>query len=174
MTDEQFDRWKEFSLRMAKTCYANSRRPSGEWVLSWVEDVFDRIESADYIPDIIRWDDSRGNATLVCDHVSEMMGGDWPGYRPCRACRFQDHPGDCRCDEIEVIAGEQWEEQWAGPVNCCVRAGLDLAAEPSAGVIGFSVGDLRRMYPDGLPDWVQDYFLEPIGADIEDRVPVWL
>lgn len=30
-----------------------------------------------------------------------------------------------------------------------------MAVAPSAGVLGFTAGDLRRMYPEGVPNWVK-------------------
>jgi hypothetical protein len=60
----------------------------------------------------------------------------------------------CTCDEVSYDWEEAWLEQWFGPVHCCVRAGIDFASEPSAGVVGFTAGDVRRMWPDGVPDWV--------------------
>ena len=59
-------------------------------------------------------------------------------------------------------------------VSCCIRAGLDIACEPSAGVIGFTVGDLRRMYPRRLPKWVASFFDPPITADTPETAGVWL
>lgn len=44
--------------------------------------------------------------------------------------------------------------KFTNQITCCIRAGFDCAVEPSAGVIGFSVGDLRRMYPKGIPEWI--------------------
>ena len=35
--------------------------------------------------------------------------------------------------------------RFATQIQCCIRAGLDVAANPSAGVMGFNVGTLRRM-----------------------------
>jgi hypothetical protein len=61
---------------------------------------------------------------------------------------------ECRCDEVDFLAYEQFSDQWLGPVRCCIRAGIDFACEPSAGVLGFTAGTVRRMYPDGVPDWV--------------------
>jgi len=29
-----------------------------------------------------------------------------------------------------------------------------MAVSPSAGVLGFTAGELRKMYPEGVPDWV--------------------
>lgn len=38
----------------------------------------------------------------------------------------------------------------------CMRAATDIATEQwSQGVVGYSIGDLRKMYPDGIPPWVQ-------------------
>ena len=39
MTDEQFQRWKDFALRMARTCYpATMRAPSRKWIVDRVEE----------------------------------------------------------------------------------------------------------------------------------------
>jgi hypothetical protein len=50
---------------------------------------------------------------------------------------------------------DEADDQYCGPVRCCLRAGLDCASAPSAGVMGFTAGDLRRMYPRGVPKWVK-------------------
>jgi hypothetical protein len=77
------------------------------------------------------------------------------GYAPrCRACAEYEYRGDCRCEDIAVRYYEQWDKQWGSPVCCCIRAGMDLASAPSAGVIGFTAGDVRAMFPEGVPDWV--------------------
>jgi hypothetical protein len=80
---------------------------------------------------------------------------EYRGYSPaCKPCLIYEYPGKCRCDDIEDHYYEQWDMQWGDQVRCCLRAGLDFASAPSAGVIGFTAGDLRRMYPEGVPDWV--------------------
>lgn len=95
---------------------------------------------------------------LCCDIVTQWLDNCAPSVGCCRACRqyrYDDgYDGSCRCDELEMIVFEQWNEQWGGPVRCCIRAGLDMASAPSAGVIGFTAGDVRRMYPEGVPDWI--------------------
>ena len=50
------------------------------------------------------------------------------------------------------------------PVACCVRAGFDCAVKPSMGVLGFTAGQIRRMYPEGVPDWVTNGDWETIGV----------
>ncbi len=251
MTRQQYERWRDFALRMARTCYATARRPDAKWIVDMVEDFFDRFEEAD-IPCIVSWDNSspypEGNPcrsrearTSWCgcdgyrlaneDHpnpecdechgsgvhnalvsplgVGDMMIDFMCDYEleppQCRLCsgdveyepelniatgmyrvvgrkdcdaKFCDPGCDCpdghhrrydasrcqkwlakrdamcRCDDIRERFYEQWDEQWGGPVRCCVRAGLDCASAPSAGVVGFTAGDVRDMYPEGVPDWV--------------------
>lgn len=199
MTNEQYERWQDFALRMARTCYRTARRPSAKWIEAVVEDWFDRLDECD-IPCIVNWDNSTeypvGNlgygrqstlswcgcegyrnkhgepnpacgechgsglhyalycAQCVSDGMTEFLYEYEPGAPRCRACEGDDETAECRCDEVEQGFWEQWDDQWGGPVHCCIRAGLDCASEPSAGVVGFTAGDLREMYPEGVPDWV--------------------
>lgn len=216
MSPEQYDRWKDFSLRMAKSVYAKHRRPDVKWITGVVEQFFREVEyDEDSIFTIIDWDHSgpyedgrRKSQTSYCgcdgrrrencgspfpdcdechgsgvhydfqrgpyigDNVSEMLWEHEPRPPRCKACEHDDcrrrypHYQDkckhceleCTCDEIEDRFREQWSEQWGGPVRCCIRAGLDVASAPSAGVCGFSAGDIRKMYPEGVPDWVKEFF----------------
>lgn len=206
MTDLQFQRWKDFALRMARTCYRTSRRPSGKWIEERVVQFFDALDSMD-VAAIISWDAST-EGWCTSDSVTDMLYEFEPRRLECQTCsgdvkyeperfggegepgryrvigrrdddpQFSDWGCDCRfghrswyvadqcptwiakrdalcrCDELETLLTEQWDQQWGGPVRCCIRAGLDCAAAPSAGVVGFSAGDVRRMYPEGVPDWV--------------------
>ncbi len=174
MRTEQFERWQDFALRMARTCYAQNRRPNSRWIEEAVTDFFDDLDKLT-ICCIVSWDNSDpypenhpywhrfGNGLGqwveapygVGDMMMEFLDN-YRGYAPrCRACAIYEYgKEECRCEEIEDMYYEQWGEQWGGPVHCCIRAGLDFASAPSAGVLGFTAGDLRRMYPDGVPDWV--------------------
>ena len=58
-----------------------------------------------------------------------------------------------------------WPGSWATT--------LDVASEPSAGVVGFTVGDLRKMYPEGIPQWIQDGYESDLSA-AKDSDPIWL
>lgn len=72
---------------------------------------------------------------------------------------------------------DRWVDAVVRPVRVCVRAGLDMASEPSMGVVGFTVGDLRKMYPEGLPDWVALGWGDDGAGDIrtaQDADGVWL
>lgn len=171
MTPEQYDRWQDFAARMAKTYYASSKRPSAAWVLGTVEDFFANLD--EHLVECIRnWDHSEpyppghpyvGHVDYLGRAAHPSGAGDeltlfledYEGYAPrCRVCREYESTGECRCEEIDKHRHEQWQDQWGGPIHCCVRAGLDMASAPSAGVLGLTKGDLKRMYPEGIPDWV--------------------
>lgn len=57
-------------------------------------------------------------------------------------------------DDLSDDEYDKRQEQFCSPITCCIRAGLDMAVSPSDGVLGFTAGDLRKMYPEGVPDWV--------------------
>jgi len=231
MTDEQYERWKDFAIRAAKTWYATSRRPTAAWVLEVVGDFFEDLDE-DTIPCIVDWDRSteypegnpsrrreyqpsycgcdgwrykHGSPNPDCpecrgygvhrqwvspycmgDEVTEFLDG-YRGYPPdCRACREYDYDGECTCAEIADHYYEQWDEQWGSAVRCCIRAGLDMASAASAGVIGFTAGDIRKMYPEGVPEWLFPpgeklvyAMTNPVVengtfADLPDEAGVWL
>ena len=62
-------------------------------------------------------------------------------------------------DELRTLREEHAAfDRLADPFRACVRAGLDMACEPSGGVVGYTVGHLRSMYPEGVPSWLLDAF----------------
>lgn len=175
MNAEQYERWADFARRMARTHYGKRSRgrqvgrqyvraASPEWIAESVEIVLreclpkmDRIEDWDG-----NGDDMNGRRRgLVC--VSDLFcdviyWGEALDEEP----EMHDANGDG-----PTAAWEAWEEMWAQPVNCCVRAGLDLAGSPSAGVVGFTVGDLRRMYPEGIPSWITGQYKGKDGMAVD-------
>jgi len=165
VTPTQYERWVDFATRAAKTWYATSRRPSAAWVLDVVEDFFDGLPR-DEIPLIVHWDHSRpypGRSNFMGRDIRPMCLGDqiteylWSELASwgllVRLDDDTDPYDDAYCERLER-AGQQWDDQWGGSVRCCLRAGLDMAASLSGGVLGFTAGDIRKMYPEGVPEWV--------------------
>lgn len=160
MTPEQYTRWHDFATRMARTCFPDYKRPSTKWIINKVIDFFDDLDPDD-IPAIRNWDNSDPDPDAprfygrfcIGDQVSCFLDNYRPYAPRCRACEERiDLP--CRCDEKEEACYNQWDDQWGSPVACCIRAGLDMASAPSAGVLGFTKQDLENMYPEGVPEWV--------------------
>ena len=207
MNQEQYARWRDFALRMARTCWTNRQRPKRDWIVEAVEDFFAGLEDWELIE---TWENSadfpeghryyrvtydglcycqfHGNVrerqaacvyckgtgrrfdvshrSLLCDDVTcwadeyideqrLMTQREWK--------RFERLRHDDDCDEADAIQ-DAIRELYLSPVSCCIRAGFDCAVSPSMGVVGFTAGDLRRMYPKGVPDWVKNGDWETIGV----------
>lgn len=173
----QFERWQDFAIRMARTCFKRRRNPTAKEIEQNVRYFFDCLDPED-LKSIVDWDH--------CDPYPKGSKHYERKYRTecwhCHGVKKKDCPHRCEeghiynyakaqcvtdalaalsenfnpyyCHDLSEARYEKREEQFCGPVQCCIRAGLDLAVAPSAGVMGFTAGDLRRMYPEGVPDWV--------------------
>lgn len=220
MTQEQYERWKDFAIRMARTAFVGHKRPSAEWIIDRVEAVFVDLDGdPERVAVIHNWDHNEpaglkeSGYYCVGDWMMERCDDDedhpgyswirklkdgqcpqrranesWDSYWARRYAHEQRHADkldmweereEGRGQDRESLAHWRFESDWYGPVNCCIRAGLDVASSPSGGVIGFDINTIRTMYPEGIPDWIRDYFVDEDGArfdlDAEDpATPVWL
>lgn len=146
MTNDQYERWKDFARRMVVIVRnARHRSPSRAHVLEYIEFFFEcRMDPDDEWRRVVNWDNTErtdgGHWPMpVCDHVRDIAEYHVPTY-----WALDDGP-----------AYENAIDRWVNPPACCIRAALDLAVAPSAGVYGFNVGDIRKMYPEGVPDWIK-------------------
>jgi hypothetical protein len=177
VTQEQYERWHDFAIRMARICVKRKRNPNASEIESNVEHFFECLDPED-LNSIVDWDNSDPypatsplyDRTYKCPcwHCHGHKQPDCP-YK-CEDGHIYDYAEamlvtDMCKEHEEAWDPNYWEdmspsqaersyEQWVSPVTCCIRAGLDMAVSPSAGVLGFTAGDLRRMYPEGVPDWV--------------------
>lgn len=155
MSPEQFDRWKDFATRMARHAFPSAtpeRRVKIEKRLNAFFSWYDRNDAD--VAAIVDWDNS-------------------PSYI---GDRVDDHLHDVQHYRYNERTGQEREcgNKFANQVSCCIRAGLDRASSPSGGVLGFTVGDLRAMYPEGMPDWVTEGYQPPITKETPNDVGVWL
>lgn len=175
--------WKDFALRMARVVYANNKRPSSAWIEARINDFFDWYEddlvNADswdqgpvYVCDLMTsFEDefiphgvyTAGHDLLDADFESRaalhlgLKEGEWSDDASRLAEKLADEAAR-RVDAVNEQAQEQWENQWGGPARFCVRSGIDLVGYcVGYGTLGATMGDLRAMYPEGLPDFVSDY-----------------
>ena len=154
MTRQQYRRWYDFARRMALRGFPDATLARRAKIAKEVRHVLWCLE--DDVPSIIDWDAS---PAYVGDRVAEILDPRHYHERELAGGRIEPR-------------GNRFHDQ----VQCCIRAGLDVASVPSAGVLGFTVGDLRRMYPLGLPGWIAGFFTKPgpITAETADAVGVWL
>lgn len=161
MDQIQLDRWKQFSLGLAKKAYPNITPRRREKLMAEVDDciewvVCNGLETVDDWDSYIRLP-SGGYYESASTRVDQWM---WDNNYEREV---EDRKGNC-----EVVCG-----RFATMIACCVRAGFDVAVAPSCGVLGYTVGDVRNIFDGDVPDWVNGFFSEPLDA-AADHEGVWL
>ena len=135
----QYERWKDFSTRMARHCFDRWTPRRIERLVSEVEWWFEKLDDlfeydSHELERITCWE-SRFAFGCVCDYFSECFDGD----------HYHTHGDDYDSPK---------RNRFHGALACCIRAGLDMAAEPTGGVVGFTKGSIEQMYPEGVPNWI--------------------
>lgn len=151
MSPIQRDNWSQFAERMAWETHRWRTRERREKALVRVRDWIARFWS-NYEPHhVADWD---GNGAPQIGEEKSYSSRCYPGDE---FDRYMDEDGLDRWNErlSETIEGE-----FGVQVMCCIRAGFDVAVAPSAGVIGarYTAGMIRRMFPEGLPPYVDAFF----------------
>ena len=166
MTRQQYRRMAVFALRMAPTAIKGARWK--QELLEHIRKILDRINGDNYgihYSTIKDW-----------DHPHPVPGDDG-------TCGFAwSHSPYLLCDFVATYC---WDRNWnynsdgkdsarAIALNCCIRAACDVAVSPSAGVVGWTVQDIKAMwYPKPVPQWVKQHF----AGDFDSFSPadaVWL
>lgn len=155
MTLEQYERWKDFARRMVNVVLGPRRRsPSRKALRENIDFFFEcRMDPDNEWERVKDWNNTE---------ASEDEASRWPYSAMCVGSHISDLEEHFIPNYWSVVdsdsAFEKASERWCDPVAICVRAGLDIAVAPSAGVCGYSAGDIRKMYPEGVPDWVKAFF----------------
>lgn len=182
MTEQQYQNWCDFALRMARVVYEGHKRPDREFIVEHVKNFLLEWDLRDY-ENIINWD-STVTYTMgeycPCDTYREWELECSPGFywRILRDLELNlDPDNDVDVDDVAYKraqrAEEQWVDQFMGPVACCIRAGLDMATEITGGVVGFTVGDLHAMFPRGLPEYVSRHYDADLHS-VDATEGIWL
>lgn len=151
VTETQYERWKDFALRMARNGWEHITEARRGKIEEEVRSFFYQLQ--DDWKKMVDWDESEDRELCCGDWFSEFL---------------QSVEGYWQLSERRM---ENW--RFEAQLHSCIRAGLDLASAPSAGVVGFTLGDLRRMYPEGLPDWVCEGYEKDLRSGPDDA-GVWL
>lgn len=151
MTPDQFANWKDFTFRMVEHAHDQLDEVTRKEARACAESLFDRLDEED-IAAIVDWDHSHASA-LVTDLVKDVL---WDS-------------GHAYDDEVDGVSHTA-----AGiAALASIRAGIDVAVSPSAGVLGYELNDIRKMYPEGIPAWVTDFLPEGHEA-LAESTSLWL
>lgn len=157
MNIDQWANLKDFSLRFAREHYAKRQQPSLLDIEEDIETIFDEVDPAS----IDCWIDLVG-------YLEELHDCLWWEPSCCVG------PKRFRVLE-ELFARENYEEYdrlkasfvsaYSQPLRCCLRIGIDLISGET-GVLGFTAGDLKMLYPGrDLPTWVDvEFGAMPLSA----------
>lgn len=158
MTNEQFKRWAQCAIRMAIHCTEGTEARKKK-VVKEVKDYFRwRIFQQDW-HDIHDWDGNK-DTYYLCDTVREFF----EKYLHWNS------------------KNEEYEGRFHDQIVCCIHAGFDMAVPDGAsagGVIGYTVGDVRKMFNGIIPDWLLSDWLDknenPIDIQsLGDNERLWL
>lgn len=162
MNEQQYERWKQLSIGLARS-YKNLTPNRKALLLKEVENCID-------------W--------MLCNGLDSIEDWDMGVYKDgrlyyeCAGERMDDYLWQNRYEferqysngDIELVRG-----RFGDMLSACVRAGFDMAVAPSAGVIGFTVGDLRDIFDGTIPDWIAEHFESPAALAAAERGSgVWL
>jgi hypothetical protein len=159
---------KVFALRMVSVSTTPRWQPK---LRSLVADALDRFECNGSFKIFLDWDNSERHPDddgtcgfawarpreLLCDEVKRFI---WDMEDEGRLPRMPEYSGR--------------ESPMAVNLACCIRAAADVAAAPSAGVLGWNVGQLKATWKGRrLPKWVTEFF-EGDLTTAPDDAPIWL
>jgi len=104
--------------------------------------------------------------------------GDWKEIEDWDGNKDTYYLSDCVDDFFDEYRHyNRKQDYYTGKFYCqitsCIRAGIDVAVEPSGGVLGFTAGDIRRMFNGKVPNWVKEWFEFDFDT-ILDGEPLWL
>ena len=149
MTEDQYERWKDFSMRMVKTVYHHCTSQRQVKILENVENF---LEYCEYQNDYKKYTDWDGNGDK--EIISSVVDDFFAEHRHWNPRTETEH------------------DYFYRQVSCCIRAGFDIAIKPSAGVVGFTCGQVRNMWNGKVPFWVKKEFVD--FDNIPDEDDVWL
>lgn len=159
----QYERWRALSVGLARS-YRTLTPRRQKLLREEVADCIDWVvcNGLDTVDD---WDSAvRGEGSLYYEAASTRVGDYLWQHR-------YEFERAYRNGETELVRG-----RFGDMLSACVRAGFDMAVAPSAGVIGFTVGNLRDVFGGSIPDWIADRFGENkhalLAADRDEGV--WL
>ena len=153
ISDRGFERWADFATRMAYHGWPDATDERKRKIVSDVRSFIDGMKSEQ-------------------QNINDWDGRRWPGRKSiCVGDRMEDF-----IDERGYYhpSNVDREHRFAIQLRCCIRAGFDVAILPSAGVIGFDVDMIRRMWDGDPPHWVREWFRTPLTDKTPGTNKAWL
>jgi hypothetical protein len=132
----QISRARSFIKRLIRVCYQHRTPERRAKLLNEATGFF-------YYNDVKPYE-SWDQKNHICDYFRERFDDQYCQYRRYRVGR--------RREEYE----EDRNNRFLNDLSCIVRLAINVVCpeQDVCGVIGFTPGELRQMYPRGLPTWL--------------------
>lgn len=130
------ERWLLLAQSLATTAYPDIDSQTKARLCHDIQDFIELLSRRERLENIRGWNEGPSYPSLALQSYVVMRG-------------YMREP-------IHLVSAMQ----------ACLSAGFDLAVRPNGGPLGFSMGDLRRVFPGGLPAWVA----RALGEDNPDRL----
>ena len=147
MEQLQLERWNQLSAGLARSYRSLTARRKAKLLAE--------------VANCIDWVVCNGRETVADWDHGVQYGAKWHERHESASTRVSNFLWDkgfeferrYRNGNIELARG-----RFGDMLTACVCAGFDMAVSPSAGVIGFSVGDIRDIFDGTIPDWIAEQF----------------
>lgn len=114
---------------------------------------------------------------IIDDIISEDIG-EYDAYNVLE-CKDWDRGNkgyygfsDMLYDYWDGFYSKVFTEKVKTDISCAFKIAIDLYIELSGGVIGFTVGDVRKVFDNNIPQFVQDFY--PGINEAKDSDSIWL
>jgi len=147
MNELQLGRWNQVSLGLARS-YTDLTPARKNKLLTAVADCIDWVV-CNGLETVEEWDHGVYENGQLVEYSASTRVDD---YLWDNRYEFER---EYKNGNTELVRG-----RFGDMLAACVRAGFDMAVAPSAGVVGFTVGDLRDIFDGAIPDCIADQFAE--------------
>ena len=152
MRQQEFDRFRDFAERMCK--HARPNKTPNRLRRLWYE--IERFIDTHRDYSFRGWSEGDYLCDCVADYFSE----------------YGDHIYNPKREEYD-----QNPVKFYNMLKTVLRSAINVTFPdvPDGGVIGFTVGDIRRMYDGEIPDWFADLYQNPKAIKMApDDYSIWL
>jgi|LakMenEpi03Aug12_release.lakeMendotaPanAssembly.Ray.scaffolds.fasta_scaffold509464_1 hypothetical protein len=159
MTELQLKRLKDLAFCLAKASFKHDRYYG--WTVNQLHTFFK------YATDYPKWNNLEDVYDLISEYSTEvvdyahLMGNRLERAKLDRFVDTRSQSEDCTEEELEAYDNLRFEiaDRVSNAFSCCLHIAFDVVTEPwVGGVLGFTVGDLKRAYPKGFPNWFKEKF----------------
>jgi len=150
MTQEEAIKVRDFAINWIEKVHHRCHKATKESCKELFHDLID--DESDYDPyDVLSWD-----------------GWDWCGDRHGRsASSFWD---ECR---DYTFWGRVYSARVIDLCETACRVAIDLLIKPSGGVVGYTIGDLKKAFDGVIPQAVCDHYKANLN-DADPKEYIWL